>query len=226
MPRRRTTVTPVQKLLARVERGVLIVLATLIGSLLWLATIDLVVTDLVGYNHPIIRRLLMGTLLAASIAAAVVVRRRWVGRRRTRVRHLQELFALTPREFEAAVANLLTDLGYRGMERVGGAGDLSADLRGRDPKGRPAVVQCKRYAPGNRVGSPDVQQFIGMLTVHHRAERGLFVTTTTFTEPAVALAAQHGIELIDGPRLGVLLERVHGNRTTRAGSLGYAPADI
>jgi len=44
--------------------------------------------------------------------------------------------------------------------------------------------------------------------VHHRSERGVFVTTTEFSTPAQELAAAHDIELVDGARLTTLLARV------------------
>jgi restriction endonuclease Mrr len=44
-----------------------------------------------------------------------------------------------------------------------------------------------------------------MIFMHHRADRGVFVTTSSFTKPAVGLARHQGIELIDGRRLATLL---------------------
>jgi len=126
-------------------------------------------------------------------------------RRQLRVRALGELLALTPPQFEQAIATLLGDLGYRQVRRVGGPGDLGAGVECKDPKGRSVVVQGKRHAPGIRVGSPDIQTFIGMMTVHHRAERGIFVTTSEFSNPAAQLAARHGIQLIDGAELSRLI---------------------
>lgn len=146
----------------------------------------------------------------AAVAVALVAVLRWWQRwrsRRIRARSLGEMLALTPTEFEEAVAHVLTRVGYRDLRRVGGAGDLGADLVGRDRAGRSVIVQCKRYAPGSRVGSPAVQLFIGMQATHHRAERGLFVTTSGFTAPAVDLASQHGITLIDGAELSRLVGR-------------------
>jgi restriction endonuclease Mrr len=51
-----------------------------------------------------------------------------------------------------------------------------------------------------------MQTFIGMMTVHHRADQGLFVTTAGFTQPARNLAAHHGILLIDGNDLMQLVQ--------------------
>lgn len=116
-----------------------------------------------------------------------------------------DVLALTPGQFEDMTAILLTSLGYTAVQRTGKAGDLGTDITCRDPQDRTAIVQCKRYAPGNTIGTPVVQTFIGMMTVHHRIERGLIVTTVPFTQQAVDLARHHGIALIDGQALLLLL---------------------
>lgn len=118
-----------------------------------------------------------------------------------RIATLGELLALTPREFEETIARSLQEWGYRNVVRCGGAGDLGVDITCVDPNGERLAVQCKRYSPGNAVGSRDIQLFIGMTTTHHRVDRGVFVTTSSFTVPARALAEQHGIRLMDGHEL-------------------------
>lgn len=130
-------------------------------------------------------------------------------RKRLRVKTLGDLLTLSPTQFEQAIADLLHDLGYRHVQRVGKAGDLAADICCRDKDGRSVVVQCKRYAPGYRIGSPEIQTFIGMITVHHGADRGIFVTTSAYTQPAMQLASRHGITLIDGTELTRLIGKVH-----------------
>jgi restriction system protein len=112
---------------------------------------------------------------------------------------------LSPTQFEDAVADLLAGLGYQQVRRVGGSSDLGIDVECRDDEGSHVVVQCKRYAPNVRVGSQVVQQFIGMALLHHKADHAIFITTSVFTKPAVALADAHNIELIDGPALERLL---------------------
>lgn len=155
--------------------------------------------------------------VAAVGAAAVMillVRLWWrLRRRRARLgemRSLRGLLALSPAEFEFAVADLFRARGYDDIHRVGGAGDLGVDLIGRDREGCLVIVQCKRYGRENRVGSPAIQSFIGM-AVHHRAERGVVVTTSSYTLPATRLAAQAPlpITLIDGTGLVRLASRAH-----------------
>jgi len=72
---------------------------------------------------------------------------------------------------------------------------------GTDPDGLLVIVQCKRYDPSRAVGSPEVQQFIGMGNVHHGAESMVYVTTSDYTAKARLLAAEHGIALVTGQDL-------------------------
>ncbi|MCQ8185207.1 restriction endonuclease [Parvularcula maris] len=65
--------------------------------------------------------------------------------------------------------------------------------------------QCKRYT--GSVGSKEIRDFRGAL--QGRADKGLFVTTGTFTKQASEEAARDGaiaIDLIDGERLCSLLK--------------------
>ena len=132
---------------------------------------------------------------------------RWFGTPPVEARSLQELLALSPSGFEAATAGIFRQLGYRQIAVVGKAGDYCVDVRGLDPTGHSVVIQCKRYAPGNKVGSREVQTFLGMATVHHRADRAILVTTSAFTPNGWKIAKEsHGrIELIDGHRLSQIL---------------------
>lgn len=111
-----------------------------------------------------------------------------------RVRELRTLLLLTARAFEAAVADLLTEAGYTKVKVSGGPGDLAADITCRDPEGRRVIVQCKQYAVGRTVGSKEIQQFVGMAFTHHKADRGVYVTTAGYTAPAIARFAVVDLE--------------------------------
>jgi restriction endonuclease Mrr len=166
-------------------------------------------------HYPSVRLAVQWIIVLAVAFELSLLWQLWTKRRRTRVRELMELLALTPGQFEHAILDLLRDTGYRNVQHLGGSGDLAADLRATDRNGQSVVVQCKRLAPGTRIGSPEIQKFIGMTVVHHRADRGIFVTTAGYTEPAVSLARQHSIELWDGAHLSAVLTKLHSRDTTR-----------
>ena len=119
---------------------------------------------------------------------------------------LSQLASLTPEGFEEFVGEVFEALGFE-VEHVGGTGDEGVDLKVRRG-GLLGVVQCKYFSRGV-VGSPELQKFLG--TIHHtRSHKGFFVTTRTFTLAADKFAADHPIELIDGPRLVELVQEAMG----------------
>ena len=113
---------------------------------------------------------------------------------------LNQLLALSPTAFEHAVARLLPHLGYREARRTGGAGDLGVDIVCYDDHGGLVAVQCKRYGSGNKVTSPNIANFFGMM-VHHGARQGIYVTTSGFTRAGLELANTRDIKTIDGAQL-------------------------
>lgn len=116
---------------------------------------------------------------------------------------------LTGPQFERVVADLLARDGCAAVEVSGGAGDRGADVTAISPEGHRVVVQCKAYRT-QPVGDPELQRFLGTARQVHNAAIPLFVTTSRFTRPAVQLAREHGIVLVDGGRLASWRE--HGWR--------------
>lgn len=117
----------------------------------------------------------------------------------------------TPTFFEKAVVDLLWAMGYGGphgeREHVGRSGDGGIDgVIRQDALGLNKVyIQAKRYADDNNVGRPAIQQFYGSLK-SRGADRGVFITTSRFTEEAVREAEIYkSIVLIDGIRLTKLM---------------------
>jgi restriction system protein len=72
-------------------------------------------------------------------------------------------------------------------------------------------VQCKKYADGNQVTPRQIREFQGALGPF---DRGIFITTSVFTQQADEQATSPGyrpIDLIDGERLvALLIERQLG----------------
>ncbi|MFJ2933167.1 restriction endonuclease [Streptomyces sp. NPDC087219] len=110
--------------------------------------------------------------------------------------------------FEHTVAALCARDGCTPVEVVGGAGDLGADVVAVTVDGRRVVLQCKHYAPDNRVGSQDLQRFGGTCFSIHEADVAVIVTTSSFTAPAVEYAATCGIICVDGEALAAWTDQV------------------
>lgn len=125
---------------------------------------------------------------------------------------LEKLKACSPGFFERTVVQLLVEMGYGGSiadaaKAVGGSGDGGIDgVIKQDRLGLDAVyLQAKRWGD-NTVGRPDIQQFAGALQ-GQKANKGVFITTSTFTREAVEFARHLSIKivLIDGYQLSELM---------------------
>lgn len=123
-------------------------------------------------------------------------------------RKLQES---SPTFFEKAVIDLLWAMGYGGphgeREHLGKSGDGGIDgVIRQDALGLNKVyIQAKRHGDSNPVGRPTIQQFFGSLS-SRGADRGVFITTSRFSEEAKREAEIYKtIILIDGIRLTKLM---------------------
>lgn len=121
----------------------------------------------------------------------------------------------SPAFFEQVIIRLLLAMGYGGsVEQAGRAlgrsGDDGVDgVIDQDALGLDRVyVQAKRYAVGNSVGSGAIRDFFGSLD-RHKANKGLFVTTSAFSPSARETAdyLSKRIVLIDGEQLARLMIR-------------------
>jgi restriction system protein len=130
---------------------------------------------------------------------------------------LDRVRAMPPSEFESLIIDLLVRMGYgQGTEEMaqalGGSGDGGVDgVVHQDPLGLDRVyIQAKRYREGNTVGPDAINSFIGALNIK-RANKGLFVTASSFTRQAREHAERSTthVVLMDGERLAELMLR-HG----------------
>jgi restriction system protein len=125
---------------------------------------------------------------------------------------LEKLKTVSPAFFEQCVVELLVKMGYGGSRSdagraIGRSGDGGIDgIIKEDKLGLDVIyIQAKRWGT-NSVGRPDIQQFAGALQ-GQRANKGIFITTSRFTEDAKGFVAQIGskIVLIDGEQLAQLM---------------------
>ena len=117
--------------------------------------------------------------------------------------------------FEKLIVELLLAMGYGGTSEeagraLGQSGDDGVDgVIDQDPLGVDQIfVQAKRYADGNNIGAGAIRDFYGALSLK-KAQKGIFVTTSAFSQPAVDTARGLGsrIVLIDGLQLSRLMIR-------------------
>ncbi len=120
-----------------------------------------------------------------------------------------------PAFFERLIVNLLLGMGYGGSaadagRALGRSGDDGVDgVIDQDALGLDRVyIQAKRYAEGNNIGAGAIRDFFGSLD-RHKATKGLFVTTSTFSPSAKETAdfLSKRIVLIDGEQLARLMIR-------------------
>ena len=128
---------------------------------------------------------------------------------------IDRLRLASPSFFERVVVQLLLAMGYGGTyaqagKAIGRSGDNGVDgVIDQDTLGLDRVyVQAKRYAADVTVSAGDIRDFFGSLDMH-KAAKGLFVTTSTFTKSANETAEKLGkrIVLIDDQKLAALMIR-------------------
>jgi restriction system protein len=124
---------------------------------------------------------------------------------------LQQVMTASPAFFERLVVDLLVRMGYGGSFRdagqaVGKSGDGGIDgIIKEDQLGLDLIyIQAKRWE--GSVGRPEIQKFAGALQ-GHRARKGVFITTSTFSKDAFAFVEKidSKIILIDGATLARLM---------------------
>lgn len=131
---------------------------------------------------------------------------------------LDTIRRVSPGAFERLCQRVLRESGFIHVEVTGRVGDGGIDGKGVVRVGGllsfHVIFQCKRYQ--GSVSSSAVRDFRGAMV--GRADKGLFITTGTFTKDARAEAQRDGappIDLIDGETLVVKLKELRlGVRVT------------
>jgi restriction system protein len=124
---------------------------------------------------------------------------------------LVQVRAATPSFFEQLVVDLMIAMGYGGSRKEAGKATQATNDDGidgiikEDKLGLDVIyLQAKRWT--NTVHRPEIDKFIGALT-RQRARKGVFITTSDFSEGArsAALGLDIKVVLIDGVELARLM---------------------
>ncbi len=126
-------------------------------------------------------------------------------------RLLPVLKSLSPEGFERLCQRLLREYGFQNVKVTGRSGDGGIDGEGileiNPLLSFKVIFQCKRFQ--GSVGSGMIRDFRGAMI--GRADKGIFLTTGSFTLDAKKEAVRDGtnpIELVDGEKLVKMFERL------------------
>lgn len=119
---------------------------------------------------------------------------------------------LTPSSFERLIQRLLREKGFTQVEVTGRSGDGGIDGRGiakiNGILSFHIIFQCKRYK--GKVSSKEIRDF--RVAMVGRTDKGLFITTGSFTRDAIAEATRDGapaIDIMDGEKLAEKLKELN-----------------
>jgi restriction system protein len=122
---------------------------------------------------------------------------------------LESLKQMSPEAFERLCQRLLRESGFIQVEVTGRSGDGGIDGKGVVKLGGilsfHVIFQCKRYRDSVSAGA--IRDFRGAMV--GRADKGLFITTGTFTRDARLEAQRDGappLDMIDGDELVIMLK--------------------
>ncbi len=131
---------------------------------------------------------------------------------------MEALREMTPAGFERLIQRMLREAGFIHVEVTGRTGDGGIDGHGILRLGElisfNVIFQCKKWQ--NSVGAGAVRDFRGAMV--GRADKGLLITTGTFTKDAVKEATRDGapaIDLVDGDQLAEKLKQLSLGVTTK-----------
>lgn len=124
---------------------------------------------------------------------------------------LNVICEIKPDAFERLAKRLLRESGFTQVEVTGQSGDGGIDGKGivrlSGFLSFHVLFQCKRYK--GSVAPKDIRDFRGAM--QGRADKGLFITTGSFTREAIKEATRDGappIDLIDGDQLALKLKEL------------------
>ncbi|MDZ7767560.1 MAG: restriction endonuclease [Melioribacteraceae bacterium] len=134
-----------------------------------------------------------------------------IGNEDYKIELLDLLKSLSPSGFERLSQRLLREAGFQNVVVTGKSGDGGIDgvgiLQINPLVSFKVMFQCKRFQKS--VSASQIRDFRG--TILGRAEKGIFITTGSFTSSASEEARREGvipIELVDGEKLVDMFEKL------------------
>ena len=120
---------------------------------------------------------------------------------------LSQLRQMDDYEFEQLVGDVWEQRGWKTTVTSGQA-DRGIDVIAEKstPFHQKHLIQAKRYSKGNKIGSPDVQQYSSLQQQESNVDSVIIVTTSSFSPQAKEIAKKLNVKLVDGAELsGIIL---------------------
>lgn len=121
----------------------------------------------------------------------------WKDKSGIEYRSLSDLKRMHPFKFEDYVAKLYKNMGYS-VKQTKRTGDGGKDMIA-TKNGQTYFVECKRYS--DPVNVHKMRDFVGACVLGGKDIKGIYVTTSSFTNDAKSAANRIGIKMIDGNKL-------------------------
>jgi len=74
------------------------------------------------------------------------------------------------------------------------------------------LIQAKRYHESNRVGGPEIQQYVSLRHQEDNVDKVVVVTTSSFTDSAISIAKKANLKLIDAAGLAQLVSTINASK--------------
>lgn len=121
----------------------------------------------------------------------------WKDKSTIEYRSLSDLKRMHPFKFEDYVAKLYKNMGYS-VKQTKRTGDGGKDIVA-TKNGQTYFVECKRYS--DPINVHKMRDFVGACVLGGKDVKGIYVTTSSFTNDAKSAANRIGIQMIDGNKL-------------------------
>ena len=121
----------------------------------------------------------------------------WKDKSAIEYRSLSDLKRMHPFKFEDYVAKLYKNMGYS-VKQTKRTGDGGKDIVA-TKNGQTYFVECKRYS--DPINVHKMRDFVGACVLGGKGVKGIYVTTSSFTNDAKSAANRIGIQMIDGNKL-------------------------
>lgn len=117
-----------------------------------------------------------------------------------------DLYLVSPREFEILMSGLLSNLGFKNVRVTSATNDYGRDIIATKDN-LTYSIECKRFHPNKKVGRPLLMKLEGSRSAT-QTNQAMFITTSSYTNTALAFAERTNMQLINGKDLANLITQL------------------